>query len=112
MTFSQFTTLLFSSAIFISSATAYDIEISKGEKFSIRLPTLQGASGAEATKILTKDLEQSGWFKVDSNSGDYSIQGAASSSSVECKVTKSDGSNTFTSKSDGNLRHATHKVAD
>lgn len=82
------------------------------EAIPIRLPVLAGASGTEATRILTSDLEKSGWFKIVGSGGDYSIQGSASASAVEVKVFKTDGAPVASPSGSGELRRAVHKVAD
>src|SRR3990167_7279289 len=72
--------LYFSSILVISGAlfAQNQIEVIKGaERISIALPPLGGAAGNDATAILTRDLERSGWFRVVASGGDYSVQGSA-----------------------------------
>ncbi len=98
---------------FLAIHAAHKVEVIKsGDTISIRLPVLDGASGAEATKILSSDLERSGWFKVVATEGDYFLQGTASTSSVQCKLFKRDGSPIISPNGSGDLRQAIHKVAD
>ncbi len=92
---------------------AYDVEVVKpGDTISIRVPVLSGATGAEATRILTSDLERSGWFRVVATAGEYVVQGSATASAVQAKVFKSDGSPVVSPSASGALRRATHRVAD
>ncbi len=89
------------------------IEIIKpGDKISIAVPSLSGASGTEATSILSSDLERSGWFKVVASGGAYSVKGTASASAVQCTVTKNDGTPALKANGGGSLRRAAHQVAD
>ncbi len=92
---------------------AYDVEVVKpGDVIAIRVAVLGGASGAEATKILTSDLERSGWFKVVGSGGDFAVEGSASAGAVQCKVFKTNGSPVATPSASGSLRRAVHEVAD
>ncbi len=93
--------------------SAYDVEVVKpGDVIAIRVAVLGGASGAEATKILTSDLERSGWFKVVGSGGDFAVEGSASAGSVQCKVFKSGGVPVASPSASGSLRRAVHEVAD
>lgn len=91
---------------------AGEISIESGDLIRIRVPALGGASGAEATKILVNDLKQSGWFELTDREGDFTVQGSASASGVEAKVTKRDGTVALNTNASGNLRRSVHKVAD
>jgi TolB protein len=92
---------------------AYDVEVVKpGDVIAIRVAMLGGASGAEATKILTSDLERSGWFKVVASGGDYAVEGSAAAGSVQCKVFRTGGAPALSPSASGNLRRAVHEVAD
>jgi len=94
-------------------ASAYEVDVVKpGDIISIRLPALEGAAGSDATKILTHDLERSGWFRIVSSGGDYSIQGTASKSSIQCKVLKQDGNSVLSPSGSGNFRQMVHQAAD
>lgn len=86
--------------------------IKPGDVIAIRVGMLGGASGTEATKILTSDLDRSGWFKVVGSGGDFAVEGSASAGSVQCKVFKSNGTPVATPSASGNLRRAVHEVAD
>jgi len=90
----------------------YQIEVIKQDVIAIRLPPLGGSEGAEATRILTQDLEQSGLFRIVASGGDHGIEGSASASGCQCKVFKSDGTLELTASGSGDLRRAVHRVAD
>jgi len=101
--------LLMSGALFAQD----QIEVVKpGDKISIALPPLGGTTGNDATSILTRDLERSGWFRVAASGGNYSIHGSASTSAVQCSVFKKDGAPAVKTNGSGNLRSAVHQVAD
>ncbi|MDD2707674.1 MAG: biopolymer transporter Tol [Verrucomicrobiae bacterium] len=79
----------------------------------ISVPILSGASGSEATAILTKDLERSGWFKVVSSGGEYKVEGSASGTGVQGKIFKRDGTVVGSATgAAGNLRRSVHQVTD
>ncbi len=99
-------------SFFISlSSHAVEIDITGKDVITIRIPALGGASGAEATKILSNDLARSGWFKIVDKDGEYTVTGSASASSVEVKVAKG-GALAADASGSGNLRRAVHQVAD
>jgi TolB protein len=98
---------------YLSCSAQHRIDIVKpGDVIEIRLPVLKGAAGAEATRILTSDLQRSGWFKIVATGGEYAIEGSASGSQVDCQVSKGGSKDFDASGSSGTLRRAVHEVAD
>ncbi|MCC7519310.1 MAG: PD40 domain-containing protein [Verrucomicrobiae bacterium] len=96
-----------------ASLRAYDVEVVKpGDVITLRVAPFGGAAGAEATKILTADLERSGWFKIVGSGGDYAVEGSASAGSVQSKVFRSNGTPVASPSASGELRRAVHAVAD
>lgn len=89
-----------------------DVTGAAKDVYTIRISGLSGASGAEATKTLSNDLERSGCFRVVSDGGEYILEGSASGSSVQCKVLARDGASAASATASGSLRRAVHQVAD
>jgi TolB protein len=91
----------------------YDVEVIRaGDVIPIQIAAFDGASGKDAVKILSNDLERSGWFKIVESGGQYIVRGTAAPTSVESYVSKSDGTLVFSPKGSGNFRRAVHSVSD
>jgi TolB protein len=100
---------LFTSHLFAQ----YEVEvIREGTVIPIQVAAFEGASGKDAVKILSNDLERSGWFKVVESGGQYIVRGTAASTSIESYVSKSDSTLILSPKGSGNFRRAVHSVAD
>lgn len=107
-----FFSLLFPLITWLIPAQAQVEVVKPGDVIQITVPVLGGASGTEATSILTKDLERSGWFRVVASGGEYKVEGSASGSGVQCSIFKRDGTAYGKASGSGNLRRAAHQAAD
>ncbi len=89
------------------------ITVKKGDRVSIALSPLGGASGASVTKVLQNDLDLAGWFQmVPKGRGSYVVSGTAGGGSLQGRVTDSGGSVVLSKSYTGGDRDVAHQFAD
>lgn len=107
---------LFAFAGMLASVSAEEIPtitVRKGDRVSLNVNPIGGASGASVTKVLQNDLDLSGWFQlVPGAQASYVVGGSASGGSLQGKVTDSRGSVVLSKTYSGDDRSVAHQFAD
>ena len=107
---------LFAVAGMLASVSAEEtstITVRKGDRVSLSVNPIGGASGAQVTKVLQNDLDLSGWFQlVPGAQASYVVGGSASGGALQGKVTDSRGSVVLSKTYSGDDRSVAHQFAD
>ena len=89
------------------------ITISKSDTLAIAVQPLQGADGAEATRVLQNDLNASGQFNItDAAKAGFIVSGVSSGGGLEGKVVDPAGRTVLQGSYEGAGRSKVHKFAD
>jgi TolB protein len=107
---------IFSLLVFSMAAVAQEaptITVRKGDRVSLALTPLGGASGPNVTKVLQNDLDLSGWFQlVPDARGSYVVGGTAAGGTLQGRVTDSSGATVLSKSYNGSDREVAHQFAD
>jgi len=106
-----------SSLLFLTvAAVAQDaptITVRKGDRVSLAVTPLGGASGPNVTKVLQNDLDLAGWFQlVPDARGSYVVGGTAAGGTLQGRVTDNAGATVLSKTYTGDDRSVAHQFAD
>jgi TolB protein len=103
-------------AILGVAAVAQDaptITVRKGDRVSLAITPIAGASGPAVTKVLQNDLDLSGWFQlVPDARGSYVVGGTAGGGTLQGRVTDTSGATILSKSYSGGDREVAHQFAD
>lgn len=103
-------------AALAASAVAEDapvITVRKGDRVSLAVNPIGGASGASVGKVLQNDLDLAGWFQlVPAAQASYTVAGVAGGGSLQGTVTDSRGTTVLSKSYTGDDRSVAHQFAD
>jgi TolB protein len=89
------------------------ITVRKGDRVSLAVTPLGGASGPNVTKVLQNDLDLSGWFQlVPDARGSFVVGGTAAGGTLQGRVTDSSGATVLSKSYNGSDREVAHQFAD
>ncbi len=89
------------------------ITVRKGDRVSLAVAPLGGASGPNVTKVLQNDLDLSGWFQlVPDARGSFVVGGTAAGGTLQGRVTDSSGATVLSKSYNGSDREVAHQFAD
>lgn len=89
------------------------ITVRKGDRISLAVTPIGGASGPAVTKVLQNDLDLSGWFQIVSGpQGSYVVGGTASGGVLQGRLTDSSGATVLSKTYSGGDRDMAHQFAD
>jgi TolB protein len=89
------------------------ITVRKGDRVSLAVTPLGGASGPNVTKVLQNDLDLSGWFQlVPDARGSYVVGGTAAGGTLQGRVTDNAGATVLSKTYTGDDRSVAHQFAD
>jgi TolB protein len=89
------------------------ITVRKGDRVSLAVAPIGGASGPAVTKVLQNDLDLSGWFQmVPDTQGSFLVGGTASGGTLQGRVTDSSGATVLAKTYSGGDRDVAHQFAD
>ena len=103
-------------ALLAAVAVAQDaptITVRKGDRVSLAVTPVGGASGPAVTKVLQNDLDLSGWFQiVPGAQGSYVVGGTAGGGTLQGRVTDASGATILSKSYSGSDREVAHQFAD
>ena len=100
-------------ALTASAQDAPTITVRKGDRVSLAVAPLGGASGAAVTSVLQNDLDLAGWFQlVPESRASYVVSGSASGGTLQGRVTDSSGAVVLSKSYTGQDRTMAHQFAD
>lgn len=89
------------------------ITVRKGDRVSLAVTPIGGASGPAVTKVLQNDLDLSGLFQlVPDAQGSFLVGGTASGGTLQGRVTDSSGATVLAKTYSGGERDVAHQFAD
>ena len=100
-------------SVAVAAQDAPTITVRKGDRVSLAVTPLGGASGPAVTKVLQNDLDLSGWFQiVPGAQGSYAVGGTAAGGTLQGRVTDASGATILSKSYSGSDRDVAHQFAD
>lgn len=97
----------------VSAEDAPTITVRKGDRVSLSVNPLGGASGSAVTQVLQNDLDLAGWFQLGPGAqASYVVGGVAGGGTLQGKVTDSSGATVLSKSYSGDDRSVAHQFAD